>query len=255
MGKKIWYTDRGEGPAIVLVHGYLESSEVWERFASALASGFRVICPDLPGHGKSATYGETHTMEFLAESILYLLDELEVEKAFIAGHSLGGYVTMAFLELFPERLSAYCLFHSHPHAYTPEAAEKRKAEIELVKKGKKNLMIPGNISKMFADDNLEKLAGEVKLSEAIARHTPDEGIIAVLRGMLLRPSRAAIMEEGRVPCLWILGEKDNYISHTAVTSGISLPATAHIAYLKNSGHMGFVEEEPEALRIIREFAK
>jgi pimeloyl-ACP methyl ester carboxylesterase len=253
--KKLRYSDKGSGPVLVLVHGYLESSEVWDSFGTGLAGEFRVICPDLPGHGESGTHGEVHTMEFLAESLLHLLDELQIEKAFIAGHSLGGYVTLAFLELYPERLSGYCLFHSHPHAYSLEAAEKRKAEIGIVERGDRKLIIPENIRNMYAPCNLESMSAAVRHSEDIAELTPAGGIAAVLRGMLLRPSRVWLIEEGRVPFLWILGEKDNYIAHTTVTQGISFPRDSQVIYLKNSGHMGFVEEEEEALKIFRGFLR
>jgi pimeloyl-ACP methyl ester carboxylesterase len=192
-------------------------------------------------------------MEFLAGSLLHLLDELKIEKAFIAGHSLGGYVTLAFLELYPGRLSGYCLFHSHPHAYTPEAAAKRQAEIDIVERGDKKLIIPDNIRNMYATGNLEIFSSAVRRSEAIAELTPVDGIAAVLRGMLLRPSRVKLVEEGRVPFLWILGEKDNYISHTTVLKGIALPPGTVVIYLRNSGHMGFVEEEEEALKALRDF--
>ena len=107
----IHYTDKGNGKTIVLLHGYLESSEVWNGFEEKLASKFRIISVDLPGHGLSDVYGETHAMEFMATVIKELLNSLSIEKVFLTGHSLGGYVTLAFLELFPDHLSGYCLFH------------------------------------------------------------------------------------------------------------------------------------------------
>ena len=155
---RIHYSDSGKGPVIVLLHGYLESSEVWNGFEKKLTSKFRVISVDLPGHGLSDIYGEVHTMEFMATVVKELLDYLKVKKAFLTGHSLGGYVTLGFLELFPEYLSGYCLFHSQPFHDPPEAIEKRKREIEIVRTGKKNLMYPDNVIRMFAESNLEKFS-------------------------------------------------------------------------------------------------
>lgn len=252
-GGRINYSDSGSGPAIVLLHGYLESSEVWDGFASALASKFRVVNVDLPGSGLSDIYGDTHSMEFMAGVIKELIDHIGLTKVFITGHSLGGYVTLAFLELFSEKLSGYCLFHSSPFPDTPETTEKRKREIEIVKMGKKNLMYPDNVIKMFAPSNLEKFAKELQRSKDIASRIPEGGIIAVLNGMMIRPSRLSIMEEGKVPCLWILGVMDNYIPCELIQTRVNLPANAKTVVLKKSGHLGFIEEPEKSLEAVTDF--
>lgn len=126
-GGRIHYSDSGKGIEIILLHGYLESSEVWNGFTQKLAGSFRVISIDLPGHGLSDVYKETHSMEFMAEGVKSLIEKLGIDKIFLVGHSLGGYVTMAFLELYPETLAGYCLFHSHPFADTQQALEKEGA--------------------------------------------------------------------------------------------------------------------------------
>ena len=252
-GRRIHYTDSGEGAIIVLLHGYLESSEVWNGFSGKLALSFRVIAVDLPGCGLSDVFGEVHSMEFMAMAIKKLFDYLGIQKAFLTGHSLGGYVALAFLELFPDLLSGYCLFHSQPFADTPAALEKRKREIEIVKIGKKNLMYPDNVIKMFASSNLGKFTDALHRSQNIASRIPGEGIIAVLNGMMIRPSRLTFMEEGKVPCLWLLGSMDNYIPYDFIQKQVNLPDNAKIVILANSGHMGFVEEEENSLKAIMEF--
>jgi pimeloyl-ACP methyl ester carboxylesterase len=252
-GRRIHYTDSGDGAVIVLLHGYLESSEVWNGFSGKLALSFRVISVDLPGCGLSDVFGEAHSMEFMAMAIKELFDHLGIIKVFLTGHSLGGYVALAFLELFPDLLSGYCLFHSQPFADTPAAIEKRKREIEIVKMGKKNLMYPDNVMKMFASSNLEKFSDALQRSKNIASRIPGEGIIAVLNGMMIRPSRLTFMEEGKVPCLWILGSMDNYIPYDLIQKQVNLPDNAKIVILANSGHMGFVEEEELSVKIVLDF--
>jgi pimeloyl-ACP methyl ester carboxylesterase len=252
-GRRIHYTDSGDGAVIVLLHGYLESSEVWNGFSGKLALSFRVISVDLPGCGLSDVFGEVHSMEFMAMAIKELFDHLGIIKVFLTGHSLGGYVALAFLELFPDLLSGYCLFHSQPFADTPAAIEKRKREIEIVKMGKKNLMYPDNVIKMFASSNLEKFSDALQRSKNIASQIPGEGIIAVLNGMMIRPSRVTFMEEGKVPCLWILGSMDNYIPYDLIQKQVNLPDNAKIVILANSGHMGFVEEEELSVKIVLDF--
>jgi len=247
---RIHYTDQGSGEVIVLLHGYLETLEVWDSFSLKLAGHFRAISVDLPGHGKSDVSAETQTMESIAESIKGLLGSLGIEKAFLTGHSLGGYAVLAFADLCPGMLSGYCLFHSHPLADAPEALEKREREIVLVKAGKKDLMYPENVTKMFATVNLQKFAAELQRSKEIASSIPGEGIIAVLKGMMARPSRLTVMESGRVPCLWILGAMDNYINCEMAQTKVRLPANAELVILENSGHLGFVEEEEKSLKIL-----
>lgn len=254
-GGKIYYTDSGRGEAIILIHGYLESSDIWQSFAGKLTSRYRVISVDLPGHGRSTIYGESHSMELMASAVNELMASLDIKKAFITGHSLGGYVILALLEMFPDRLSGYCLFHSHPLDDTLEARTKREREILLVRAGKKFLMYPNNISNMFAEENLTKFANELKHLKDNAARIPDAGIIAVLNGMMSRPSRVKLMEEGKVPCLWILGKKDKYISSDTVLSRVMLPPNAQVVLLENSGHLGFIEEEDKSLEILSNFVR
>lgn len=252
-GGKIYYSDTGEGEVIVLLHGYLETSDIWSGFSRKLAKKFRVISIDLPGHGLSKVYSENHTMVFMAGAVKVLLENLNIKQVFLAGHSLGGYVALAFLELSPGMLKGYCLFHSHPFADRPETIEKREREIKVVRAAKKYLLYPENISQMYAKVNLDKFREELQRSKDIASTIPDEGIIAVLNGMMNRPSRLKIMEAGKVPCLWILGKMDNYISCEEVQTKVKLPANAKIVVLESSGHMGFIEEEDLSVRIMTDF--
>ena len=252
-GRQIFYSDSGKGRPVVLLHGYLESSEIWNGFAEKLAAERRVICIDIPGHGSSSTYSDVHTMEFLATAVKNLLDNLGINRIFLTGHSMGGYVTLAFLELYPEYLTGYCLFHSQPFADTPETVENRKKESGLALQGRTDLFYPDSIKKMFATSNLDRFSAELQRSEKIASETSGEGIAALLNGMILRPSRLELMEKGRVPCLWILGAMDNYINCESIQSRVNLPANAEVTVLNGSGHMGFIEEQDLSVKIMLDF--
>jgi pimeloyl-ACP methyl ester carboxylesterase len=252
-GKKIYYSEEGAGYPVVLIHGYLETGDVWKDFTPLISDKFRVISIDLPGHGHSDIYGETHTMEFMAEAVCGLFDILGIDKVFMTGHSLGGYIALAFVEKFASRLSGYCLFHSHPFADSAEAIKKREREIMIVNAGKKFLMYPENVKRMFADSNIEKFASHLERSKAIASGIRGEGIIAVLKGMMARPSRVKIMEEGLVPCLWMLGLMDNYIPCDIIKQKVRLPVNAELIVLENSGHLGFIEEKEKSARILTDF--
>jgi len=253
-GIKVSYRAEGRGKPLVLLHGYLESAEVWEPLTERLRGDFRVIAVDLPGHGDSGVGGETHTMEFMAGAVRAVLSDAGEKRVLMIGHSLGGYVALAFAEMFPELLAGYVLFASHPHADTPEAVAKRNREIAVVKAGKKNIMYPGNVSMMFAEKNLRSMAGALRRSKRIASRNSGEGIIAMLNGMIARPSRQSLVESGKIPLLWILGRHDLYFSPERAIRDTRLPQNAEVEILENSGHLGFIEETEKSAELITGFA-
>lgn len=253
--KKVTYTDQGKGTTIVLLHGYLESLEIWGAFANQLAKNYRVICFDIPGHGKSETISEQHTMDILAETLSAALQKLDVKRCFMIGHSMGGYVTLMFHKLFPEKLIGFSLFHSHPFADSEETKKKRKREISLVQDGKKDLIAKVNIPNAFADENLEKFKKHVEKATQIALNTPADGIIANLYAMLNRPDMSESLANTSLPFLFIAGKKDNYIDFNTVVPKVKMPEHSSLCILKNSGHMGFFEEEDQSVCFITNFLK
>jgi pimeloyl-ACP methyl ester carboxylesterase len=245
----------GKGIPLVLLHGYLESFHIWDDFAALMQDHCRVIRMDLPGHGESGVVAGVHTMEIMAESVMAVLDALAVETFYLLGHSMGGYVTLAVAEYNMKRLRGFCLFHSTPFADTEEKKVNRDREIELVRQGKKNHIINFNIPKGFANDNLEKFRAEIAKAKSIADETPEKGIIAALEGMKQRHDRTSIMKESRIPLLWILGEKDNYINFQGAKERNPLNKMGKLLPLRNSGHMGFIEEKNESAEQILSFIR
>jgi len=251
--RRVTYSDSGKGQVMVLLHGYLITKEVWQPVAEILSKEFRVLAVDLPGHGDSEVAGETHTMEFLAEAVRAVIIDAGAGEVILAGHSMGGYATLAFAEKYPEMLAGYVLFHSHPWADAPETVEKRQREIDVVRAGKKDIMYPPNISMMFAEHNLVTLAGQVEKVKSLAARNPAEGIIAMLNGMIARPARDSVVEGGRRPLLWILGRHDRYFSPEKALRNISLPDNGEVVILENSGHLGFIEETERSAGLLTGF--
>jgi len=252
-GHNVRYKDQGSGTPLVLLHGYLESLNSWDNFAASLASEYRIITPDLPGHGETGVPGTVSSMDYMAEVVKYVMESAGITKAIVIGHSMGGYATLAFADRYPEALLGFGLFHSAPFPDTDEKKKNRDREIQLVREGKKNLIFNTNIPKMFADDNLERLADKVETAKEIARGTPEEGIIAVLEGMKARPDRTQLVKNPEVPFLYLLGKKDKYIAFENIEPFISELTNARIEILENSGHMGFVEEKERSEEIIKAF--
>jgi pimeloyl-ACP methyl ester carboxylesterase len=239
---EVCYSDQGEGRCLVLLHGYLERGRIWKSFIGHFPEGFRFIVPDLPGHGDSGTWGRKHSMDELAAAVKAILDAEGIQKVFLAGHSMGGYVTMAFSHLFPEYLYAYSLVHSTPFADTKEKQENRDREISLVLCGKKRQIVLVNIPKAFATENLEKMSTEVEQLKNMAMRSPDEGMVALLNGMKERPDRSAVLKDPKLPLLLIGGMKDNYIPTEVFEKLVALAPHARVLRLENSGHQGFMEE-------------
>ena len=250
---ELYYSDKGSGPALVLLHGYLESLHIWGKFADRLAERYRVICPDLPGHGNSGVLGEMHSMEMLAECIIAIIDHCKINKCFVTGHSMGGYTGLAMLERYPERLGGLCLFHSHPFPDTRQTMRNRCREIVLVGQGKKELISKINIPKAFAPQNVEPMKADVDRATEIAVSTPDEGIVACLNGMMARPSKEELLSRTTVPVLLVAGKYDNYINLEEVAKKIRLPEGAGFVTLENSGHIGFIEETEKSVSAVSEF--
>jgi pimeloyl-ACP methyl ester carboxylesterase len=247
------YAVQGDGLPVVLLHGYLESLEIWNGFAEELSKSNLVITIDLPGHGQSGIINGKVTVEIMAEAVAHVLDHLKIEKAVIIGHSMGGYAVLAFAELWPERLLGIGMFHSISWADLPEKREARDREIELVKLGKKQLICNINVPKSFADDNLETYSFQVARAKEIAINNPDEGIIAVLNAMKARKDRTSVLQNTSVPVFFAIGKKDNYIPVEKILALAMLPARRHVAIFENSGHIAFIEEKEIAIDEISEF--
>jgi pimeloyl-ACP methyl ester carboxylesterase len=251
----VHYTDSGEGPCIIFLHGYLESEEIWKDFISLLDNLFRVICIDLPGHGRSGIWGRDHGMDDLAGSVIAVADAEGIDKMVLVGHSMGGYVTMAFADLFPERLLGYSLFHSTCFADTDEKKTNREREISLILCKKKRQIVSVNIPKAFSDDNATSRCDEVTLAKKIAMQNPDNGIIAILNGMKERPDRTEVLTHPGIPLLLIGGMKDNYIPAEVFERLVSLAPHATAVRLEESGHMGFFEEPQKSADSITRFVE
>ena len=209
--------DSGKGDkCVVLLHGYLESLYVWDDFVPLLTPHMRVITVDIPGHGISEVKGEVHTMEYIADVLCGMLDALGIEKVTMVGHSMGGYVSLAFCSKYAQRLDGLVLLSSSPFPDT-----------ELKQENRRRL-----------HSYIEDLVEQVHITE-------DDGIVALLNGMIQRVDQNQMLSECGVRQLFILGKHDNYIPVEAAEEFIKLNPQAEVAWLENSGHMGFIEE-PEA---------
>ncbi len=238
---------------VVLLHGYLENLNVWDDFAKLLAPHFRVISMDLPGHGISEVRGPVHTMGFLADTVREALLQLGVVTCCVIGHSMGGYVALAMAEKHPEMVDHLVLFSSTPNADSPEKKEHREREIAIVESGKKELLARTLPAKGFAAENRARFADEIEDYAELVQLTEDQGITALLRGLMERRDMNEAMRALPMPQLLIFGRKDEYILPSVAEDVARNQPQAQVVWLENSGHNGFIEQPAEALEAILHF--
>lgn len=251
------YDDGGKGTqVVVLLHGYLESLEVWDGLAGELGKKYRVIRIDLPGHGFSQ-WGDREVIgvDYMGDTVAAVLDQVLApdEKYTVVGHSMGGYVAVSVAVNHPDRVEGLVLFHSSPNGDNPEKAENRQREIEIVEAGKKEMLARVNPGKGFASENLRKYRDTIEELAEQVMLTEDEAVVAVLKGMSERKDRSAAMRELDIPQLMIFGRADNYIPVEAAQAMAQAQPKAIVAWLEHSGHMGFVEQPKESLEILERF--
>ena len=243
----------GGGAAVLLLHGYLESLEVWENFAKLLGKSFYTITLDLPGHSLSGTHPDgVNTMSFMADVVSGVCAHLSINKVAVVGHSMGGYVALALAKKYPDLVQGLCLLHSTPNPDSEEKRVMRDREIALIGEGKRELIVAQSIPLMFAADNVSHLYEAIANLEANAEIADEEGTIACLRGMKAREDMNDFLKDFAKPLLFVFGKKDRHISFEVATALMEKFPQARTLVLENSGHAGFIEEEEAALKGITE---
>ncbi len=252
--KKINYEDSGKGHVLVLLHGFTETLNMWNEFSKKLSAQFRVVCIDLPGHGKSECVDDVHSMELMADAVKTVLDKLNINKAVVVGHSMGGYVALSFARKYEHVLKGLGLFHSSANSDSEQAKEGRMRAVEVIKKNHVDFLL-NFIPDLFAPENRDVFKKEIEVLLTEARKIPVEGIIAALMGMKDRPDSNDILENAEYPVMFIAGHKDTRIPVKDVLAQLALPKTAYSLLLKKTGHMGYIEERSTTLNFLETFVK
>jgi pimeloyl-ACP methyl ester carboxylesterase len=250
---RIHYKLVGDGNCIVLIHGYLENLNIWDGFADQLSKHYQVLILDLPQNGKSECNEEVNSIERMAESVNAILIYLNIKKAVIMGHSMGGYVALAFAELFSSSVEGLCLINSSPNADSNEKKRSRLEDISLVMKGEKHIIIEKGVPLRFANKNLSKYKREVEWTKDIALTTSDSGVISSLKAMATRNDRNHVIEHSIFPTIMIFGALDNLIPLNLVNELANRHKKTRIVILNNSGHMSFIEEKDQTVSAIKSF--
>lgn len=242
----ISFTDSGNGKAIVLLHGFLENKKMWTEYVDLFSEKYRVVTIDLLGHGESDCLGYVHTMEDNAYAVNAVLEDLEIEKAIIVGHSMGGYVGLAFAELYPDKIQKLVLLNSTSKEDSEEKKLNRTRAIKAVKQNYVSFVSLA-IANLFSENNRTRLASEIENVKTEALKTPLQGIIASLEGMKIRKDREELVRKNLFPILLILGKKDPVLNYEENLSQIE-DTTAELVSFED-GHMSQIENK-EALKSV-----
>ncbi len=248
----IFYETYGKGPAIVLLHGFLESSTMWSSLISKLEENHTVVTLDFPGLGKSGVIEKIHTMEMMAEVVVSILNHLKIKSATFIGHSMGGYVTLAIAELYVDKVEKIVLLNSSSMSDSEERKKTRDRAIRVLKKNPK-AFISMAIGNLAVESSREKFTEKIESLKEHAYSFPLEGITAALKGMRDRKDRTETLRNFPGPKYMILAQDDPIIS---VEENLQLGKEAEVGTkVISGGHMSMIENEEAVLDFIESILK
>lgn len=250
-GFKLHTRDMGAGAPIVLLHGYCGSADYWQAAANQLSERYRVILPDLRGHGQSDAPSEAYTMDQMADDIVQLAAKLELGAFTLLGHSLGGYVALSVAERYPEKLAGFGLIHSTAYPDSEEAKANRLAAVETIQLQGINSFVDALIPKLFHPSYMAERDALVKQAKEIGYQTPPNGAIGAALAMRARPDRTSVMNDTELPLLLIAGEGDQVVSQERLFTA----SGEHVlqVVLPQAGHMGMMETPDQMSSSINRF--
>lgn len=248
----IRYRTFGKGAVVVLLHGFLEDLTMWDDAAEALSKNNRVVAIDLLDHGKSGNLGYINTMEAQAEMVKAVLRQLKLRKYILIGHSMGGYVSLAFSELYPETLKGICLMNSTAAGDSKDKMINRDRAIAVVKENHK-IFIKMSIPNLFSEQNKTIYKGYIDALINDALKLSVQGIVASLEGMKIRKDRRSFFKKAPFKKMLILGEKDSVL---AAESLRKLTMNTDIKVVEfPDGHMSHIENKDELIKTLKGFIK
>lgn len=246
-----WWTE-GEGKAVVLIHGFGEDHTVWEHQTAFLRTHYRLILPDLPGTGRSPLTAPL-SIESMAQFIYKILVSENISQATVIGHSMGGYVALAFAEKYPHMLEGLGLFSSTAKADSEEKKENRKKSIRMMEQYGSEAFLRQTLPNMFAERFRNQQNERVEQYIQRALPIPRETHIAYYEAMMARPDRTAVLKELKIPVLFFIGKNDTAVPLDNSLAQVTMPAIASIHIFDQVAHMGLWEVYEESNLALHHF--
>jgi 3-oxoadipate enol-lactonase len=237
--------DRGSGDAVVLLHGFPLTRAIWDDQADALAKRHRVIRPDLRGMGGSTPSDGPYLMESLAGDIAAVLDACGVWHASIVGHSLGGYVALAFARMYAERVDRLALVCSRLAADSEQIAAGRKVLADTIERDGSGVTLDDLAVGMFSPKTWQARPDVVARYREIVANNGPKGLASMLRGMAQRSPSDDIAGDLTMPVLVLAGTHDRLLSIEEAGSTAAAFVDSELVVLEQSGHLPMLEQPDE----------
>lgn len=248
---KIFYRTSGSGQPIILIHGFGEDGNVWQLQITALQKKYSLIVPDLPGSGHSELINDM-SIEGMADCTAAIAAAEKISSSVFLGHSMGGYITLALAEKYPQLISRFGLVHSTAFADSEEKKQARRKSIDFIKENGAYAFLKTTIPTLFYNGNGTPAPAMENLIEDGKKFTP-EALISYYEAMINRPDRTDVLTTLDKPVLFIIGEYDNAVPFQQGLQQCYLPAQSHIHILRNAAHMGMYEETEKVNKALLHF--
>jgi pimeloyl-ACP methyl ester carboxylesterase len=252
------YRVHGQGPVCIFLHGFAEDGRVWDEQVNALSSDYTCIVVDIPGTGLSADAFVHHLQLTLDESatlVLQVMDQENINKAVLLGHSMGGYITLSFVEQFADRLQGFGMIHSTAFADNEEKRQNRRRSVTFMKEHGTRLLMeqlyPNLYGEKFKTEHYDLIENQIKASELFQ----PEVLIQYYEMMMVRPDRTEVLRNAKVPVLFVMGTEDKTVNLTDSLAQCHLPLESHVHILETAGHMGMKEDPENTTAAIRAFLR
>ncbi|UMB52679.1 alpha/beta fold hydrolase [Lutibacter sp. A64] len=246
------FTSKGTGKTIVLIHGFLEDSTMWNSVSKELSKKYRVICIDLLGHGKTENLGYIHTMQDQATMVIAVLKHLRLRKYILVGHSMGGYIALEICKLAPTNVKGLCLMNSTALPDSEEKKINRDRAIVAVKQNHKTF-IRIAIPMLFSEENRTIFNSEIEEITNNALNISPQGITAALEGMKIREDYTSIYKSANFPILMVVGKQDPALDYNSL---IAQTKNTNVKVVEFSdGHMSHIENKEAFITTLASFAK
>ena len=240
-GEIIEYEIKGNGLPVMLLHGFTEDRCIWDSLLSGIEKKYKWILPDLPGSGGSAYNKSFLNLKDFAEVLYSIIVTENITELVLVGHSMGGYISLAFAEKYPEKILALGLFHSSSYADSAEKKEARDKNIRFIQKNGSPTFVEQSLPGLYFDSFQAEYPEEIRKEiDRYANFNPDS-LVQYLDAMKNRPDSGGVLKSITKPVLFIMGEEDKAVPLKDGLAQCHLPQISYIHILTHTAHMGMIE--------------